>query len=253
MKKDKKAFMVGVLCGSLVFGSLTAFAISYTAEPVNFKVLVNGTEFNSDPPAMTINGNTYLPLRAVGDALGVAVNWNSELNQAEVGGGNVATTPQLPANPSTDYSRSNPAPLNTVQTINIDNWSEKYSVAVRIVEATRGETALKLLKENNKYNSDPDEGYEYILAKIALSVLSVEEDKAIDVYPGNFTVFTQNNEEVKNKSMLSIPEPEFRSKLFAGGNLEGYCVFQVKKDDPAPKVVYELNYDGTGGAWFALQ
>lgn len=106
MKKDKKAFMVGALCGSLVFGSLTAFAISYTAEPVNFKVLVNGTEFNSDPPAMTINGNTYLPLRAVGDALGVAVNWNSELNQAEVGGGTAATTPQLPATPSTQQEKA---------------------------------------------------------------------------------------------------------------------------------------------------
>jgi len=27
-------------------------------------------------------------------------------------------------------------------------------------------------------------------------------------------------------------------------------VFEVKKDDLKPKIVFEKQYDGTGGAWF---
>lgn len=41
--------------------------------------------FVSDPPALAVDGRTYLPLRAMGEALGVPVNWNEELHQAEVG------------------------------------------------------------------------------------------------------------------------------------------------------------------------
>lgn len=80
-----KKFICGFLSGALIFGGIGAFAASYIANPAGFKVLVNGKEFTSDPPAMVINDRTYLPLRAIGDALGVPVNWNEELGQAEVG------------------------------------------------------------------------------------------------------------------------------------------------------------------------
>lgn len=80
-----KRFLVGFLSGALIFGTVGAFAASYIANPAGFKVVVNGEEFTSDPPAMVINDRTYLPLRAIGDALGVPVAWNDALQQAEVG------------------------------------------------------------------------------------------------------------------------------------------------------------------------
>ena len=80
-----KRFIIGFLVGAMLFGALGAFAASYIANPVDFKVIVNGEEFVSDPPALEVEGRTYLPLRAMGDALGVPVNWNEELRQAEVG------------------------------------------------------------------------------------------------------------------------------------------------------------------------
>ena len=80
-----KRFICGFLIGAMLFGAIGTFAASYVANPVSFKVLVNGEEFTSDPPPVEINGRTYLPLRAIGDALGVPVNWNQELFQAEVG------------------------------------------------------------------------------------------------------------------------------------------------------------------------
>ena len=84
-----KKFISGFAAGAIIFSTIGTFAVSYVAEQAPFKVLVNGKEFTSDPPAMVINDRTYLPLRAIGDALGVPVNWNEELRQAEVG-----TSPQ---------------------------------------------------------------------------------------------------------------------------------------------------------------
>ena len=81
-----KKFLIGFLTGSILFASVGVIAaVSYVANPVDFKILVNGEEFISDPPALEVEGRTYLPLRAIGDALGVPVNWNEELRQAEVG------------------------------------------------------------------------------------------------------------------------------------------------------------------------
>lgn len=88
-----KKFLIGFLTGSVLFVSLGAIAtVSYIANPVDFKVLVNGKEFVSDPPALEVDGRTYLPLRTIGDALGVPVSWNEELRQAEVGTSENETT-----------------------------------------------------------------------------------------------------------------------------------------------------------------
>lgn len=80
-----KRFISGFLLGAMIFATIGAVAVTYVATPASFKVLVNGEDFVSDPPAMVINDRTYLPLRAMGDALGVPVEWNAEKQQAEVG------------------------------------------------------------------------------------------------------------------------------------------------------------------------
>ena len=81
-----KKFLMGFLTGAVLFASIGVIAaVTYIANPVDFKVMVNGEEFISDPPALEVEGRTYLPLRAIGDALGVPVSWNEELRQAEVG------------------------------------------------------------------------------------------------------------------------------------------------------------------------
>jgi len=80
-----KKFICGFCAGTLLSGCMGVLAITYLAAPAEFKVLVNGTEFISDPPTLVVEGRTYLPLRAMGEALGIPVNWNDELGQAEVG------------------------------------------------------------------------------------------------------------------------------------------------------------------------
>lgn len=242
-----KRFISGFIIGALIFGVLGAAAVSYVAEPAGFKILVNGKEFTSDPPALVVEGRTYLPLRAMGDALGVPVEWNAELGQAEVGN-------SAPVADAGQYSRTNPAPLNTVQTyVKNEEYlpDYNYSATIRVIETERGASAWQKIKESNTYNKEPEEGYEYIIAKVAFSLLSSYEDKVVDADEYKFKAFSGNNEEYK--SVFVLYDNKLDTKLFPGGNAEGYVIFQVRATDLNPKFVYGMNYDGTGGVWFNLQ
>lgn len=239
-----KKVIAGFIAGALIFGSIGVFAGSYVANTVDFKVMVNGKEFTSDPPPLEVEGRTYLPLRAIGDALGVPVGWNEELRQAEVG-----TAPLE----ETNYSRNNPAPLNTVQTYTLNQkyGLNNYSAAIRVIETIRGEKAWEMIKASNQFNDEPTDGYEYIIAKIAFSLLTSQDDKAVNANSYNFNFYSSNNEEYEKPSV--VLDGELSTNLFVGGNVEGYVIGLIKKDDANPKLVYGLSYDGTNGAWFALQ
>ena len=93
MKKTLKVLICFILMTVLSAGSL-AFALSYKAVEPTFDVLVNGERFYSDPPVIVIEGRTYLPLRAMGDCLGVYVEWNSQKSQVEVSTTKEATPKQ---------------------------------------------------------------------------------------------------------------------------------------------------------------
>lgn len=58
----------------------------YSATTATFKVYVNGEEFKPDNvPVLVVEGRTMLPLKAIGDALGVPVKWDSENKRVLVG------------------------------------------------------------------------------------------------------------------------------------------------------------------------
>lgn len=64
---------------------LSACLIPASAADGDIKVTVDGKEvaFTDAKPFVDENNRTMLPLRAVGDALGLTVNWNQKAKVAE--------------------------------------------------------------------------------------------------------------------------------------------------------------------------
>jgi|LSQX01.1.fsa_nt_gb hypothetical protein len=97
-----KKLISGIIIGGILSTSFLAFADAdrWDALKATFKVFVNGSEFISEKPTVAIEGSTYLPLKAIGDVLGVSVEWNGEESRVEV------TKPDGVDNPSdsTDFS-----------------------------------------------------------------------------------------------------------------------------------------------------
>ena len=81
----KKGFLKGFILGGLFFSTISFAAVTYEAITASFPILINGEAWESDKPAVVIDGSTYLPLKAIGDVLDVKVKWNSELRQVEIG------------------------------------------------------------------------------------------------------------------------------------------------------------------------
>lgn len=243
-----KKFISGFIAGALIFSMLGVFAaVTYVAKPLDYKVMVNGKEFTSDPPPLEVDGRTYLPLRAMGDALGVPVNWNDEWRQAEVG--NSASVAV-----KNEYSRSNPAPINTIQTYTqTSDWidEDNYTVSVRVLDVIRGDKAYAALKEKASLYPEAEDGYEYMNIKIAFSVIDTKGDFAVQPYQSDFVAFSSNNEESPTNYYSSV-DPVLTGSLYEGGNSEGWITLMVKKDDANPKLAYGLDYNGAGGIWFSL-
>ncbi len=87
MLKRLKDLTIGALIGALLFGIVPTIANTiktFVAEEATFPILVDGQKVELDMPAVTIEGRTYLPLRALGSILGVKVDWNDEKRQAEI-------------------------------------------------------------------------------------------------------------------------------------------------------------------------
>ncbi len=84
----KKKFIVLGLLASIMF-SCAVFASTGTqnisATYDNIKIVVDGRTVNASAEPFIYNGVTYLPVRAVGEALGKEVSWDSSTNTIYLG------------------------------------------------------------------------------------------------------------------------------------------------------------------------
>lgn len=263
MKKERlKGFLLGLLTMTLVFSaSFSVYAAvgsqNISANFNNIKLYVDqkliipkDANGNTVEPFI-YNGTTYLPVRAVADALEKNVSWDATTKSVYLG---TQPTTSLPVAPpvAESYSMTNPAPLNTPQTVTVESLYGEYSATITVTEIIRGSEAWEKIKTKNKFSSEAKEGNEYIVVKIKAKINTTEDGKAVDMSSVRFKPFSANNAEYSDLVFVSTPDPELYGQMYAGAEKEGYVVFEVKKDDSAPKFVFGAKYNGTGGIWFKL-
>lgn len=80
--KRAGAFIIGVLCGALLFGVATVYASGILAEPGVQRIFVDGKEVQME--AYLIEGHNYLQLRDIGKAVGFNVWWDDSTKSVRI-------------------------------------------------------------------------------------------------------------------------------------------------------------------------
>lgn len=125
---------------------------------------------------------------------------------------------------------------------------EVYDATITLLEVVRGPKAWELLKKADDSNKKPDEGYEYILARISFKMKArgAPGDKTFDLdRPLQFTAFSEDFEEYETPTVV-LPKPELKRTVSADQYAEGWIVLAVKKQDSRPLLMFDPS---SGGAW----
>lgn len=80
-----KKIIIGFILG-IMFSGVAYAAGQYTATKVDYKVYINGKQYDStSKPVLNVGGNTYLPLRNAAEALNVPIKWDTANGRVELG------------------------------------------------------------------------------------------------------------------------------------------------------------------------
>lgn len=128
-----------------------------------------------------------------------------------------------------------------------EEGGKTFSLAVR--QAVRGEEAWQRLIEANQFNEPPLPGMEYLLLYVHVEYLSGPVHGTLGLDPWSFRLVSNN--QVLEPPSLVEPQPAFEVEFFPGAAGGGWMAWAVYEGDPAPLLVYNLEYDGSGGHFFA--
>ena len=77
--------ITALLLAALVLLPYVVTATEYVCTEVNYPIYVNGVETEKgDLPALNYNGNTYIPLRKIGEGSGLTVEWNADKQEVRI-------------------------------------------------------------------------------------------------------------------------------------------------------------------------
>jgi micrococcal nuclease len=84
MKKQLRGFVVGFIIATLLMGTAIGAGLTKTIEVAfnSVNITVNGKKVNADN--ILYDGTTYIPLRAVAEALGKDVGWDQSTNTVSI-------------------------------------------------------------------------------------------------------------------------------------------------------------------------
>lgn len=108
-----KKFISGLLIGSIIATSVTAFATNVVNMQATYSVkrlVVNGVDTGKGNAAFVSNGTTYVPLRTVSDALGHDISWDSNTKTIYINTGNGNTGNGEPTDLPASNGGNNVAP-----------------------------------------------------------------------------------------------------------------------------------------------
>lgn len=154
-------------------------------------------------------------------------------------------------------SATRKAPAIAGQTVKlaVESYTMKYTVLITLEEVYRGKAYEKFM--GKRYKPDlKSKDDEYIVAKVAITFLSLEEAQEDDPQLTvnaimNFKTYNSDGAQYDNVNYGVADEDELKP-IYEGATTEGFIQFEVSKDDPAPYLVYIPDPFQKSAAWFRL-
>jgi len=150
-----------------------------------------------------------------------------------------------------DNSSTNPASIGSRVRSMIELgsvYTNIYDTAITVLETVRGEEAMKRLKAASPDNKMPQEGFEYILAKVKFELkgryVSDNLTLAIGDDPLQWVALSSELIEYPGVS-VKVPDPPLVGRVKSGDSVEGWVAFAVDSKDSKPVMVFDPD---TGGA-----
>jgi hypothetical protein len=135
--------VVGITLGITMISSVAFAGSNITAAITNFKLYLNGTKV--DKEIVVVNNSSYLPVRAISEALGLKVNWDEKTTTISLEGnanGNEAVlkeTLSLAQKEKADLQKQVTDLNSTVTTLTSENTALKSQLAGYKGEVPTGE------------------------------------------------------------------------------------------------------------------
>lgn len=158
------------------------------------------------------------------------------------------TCPPLPTPTATPAIGGRYKPIAFGETFQL-NKDEAKVFTLTLTESLRGEEAWQRILEANQFNDPPLDGTEYLLIFAQVDYLRGPSTQVLALDEWDFRLVTRN--QVLKPVSVVVPEPAFEFEFFPEASGGGWMAWPVSVEDAAPLLAYGLDYDGSGGTFFA--
>lgn len=127
-------------------------------------------------------------------------------------------------------------------------YSNIYDIAITVGEILRGEEALDRLKATSPDNPAPEQGFEYLLARVKFELKGryVSDNLQFDLGNAPLMWVALSSDLIEYPRVSpTVPKPSLTGIVKPGGSVDGWVAFAVAKDDKGPVMVFDPD---TGGA-----
>lgn len=165
---------------------------------------------------------------------------------------------------SQEKPKSQVIPVGEEAIVTTRNSGTNCTVKICVREVYRGEEAIKLLGDL-KDSEMPEEGQEYVVAKLSIEIMSIDPNGRVSFNNGgganqgkyaigiNDFIAYDSQEQILPYPKVNAPKPVLSGTLSNGGKLVGYGVYTVHIDDQNPKLLFDKEQkDKEAAIWFSL-
>ena len=151
-----------------------------------------------------------------------------------------------------DNSRTSPAGIGERFLVEKDDWLVgKVSYEIEMIDVISGEEAMKIVREGNQFNQEPEEGKKYVLAEFVVTVIATEDDDAFDLRMGiSWSAVSGEGREYTDFFSVSGIN-RLQGDLYEGASATGYEPFIIDVDDENAVVAHDRR--GSTEIWFDLR